>query len=314
MLFFGKKRRGPKQAREPKSLSPILHIVSSLREFKKSLVQKEIATLSELGMIGSTFEGILEEAGQFQEKLREFGDSFSNINEEAGRFVQVRDDISGTVDETRGEMEDLKSVSGRVQESFGEMEQTFEQLLESLNGIQQCMGKIVSIADQTNILAINASIEAARAGEAGKGFAVVATQVKGLADGIKVLANEVDSQVEGVETHATRLSESILSAQNTLNEGVEIVGHTDESFHKIMSAAEGAASVQEEIAGVIEDSRRELNVICQFFDRIRDRYQEVVKHIRNASSLGTTKSSMFEDVDNMLSQVAPIIEDFQKEP
>ena len=61
------------------------------------------------------------------------------------------------------------------------------------------MSKIVSIADQTNILSINASIEAARAGAEGKGFAVVASEVKKLATEIKDLAGEVDSGILDVE-------------------------------------------------------------------------------------------------------------------
>ena len=51
----------------------------------------------------------------------------------------------------------------------------------------------------------------------------------------------------------------------------------------------------------------------QFFDEIKVQYQEVVKHIRYASSLGTTKSAMFEDIDNMLSQIPPIIRDAEPE-
>ncbi len=67
--------------------------------------------------------------------------------------------------------------------------------------------------------------------------------------------------------------------------------------------------MQTEISGVIEDSRKELQEICQFFDEIKLQYQEVVKHIERASKLGTTKSAMFEDIDNMLSQIPPIIQD-----
>ena len=53
-----------------------------------------------------------------------------------------------------------------------------------------------------------------------------------------------------------------------------------------------------------------LQILCGFFDKIRGQYQEVVKHIDHASNLGTTKSAMFEDIDNMLSQIPPIIEDY----
>ena len=67
--------------------------------------------------------------------------------------------------------------------------------------------------------------------------------------------------------------------------------------------------VQDEISEVIESSQTELQVICQFFQRIKDLHQEVVKHIDNASRLGTTKSAMFEDMSNMLSQIRPLMEE-----
>ena len=57
-------------------------------------------------------------------------------------------------------MEELSQTSMHVQESYDEMKEIFTHLQNAIRGIQQCMGKIVSIADQTNILAINASIEA----------------------------------------------------------------------------------------------------------------------------------------------------------
>ena len=173
------------------------------------------------------------------------------------------------------------------------------------------MGKIVSIADQTNILAINASIEAARAGEAGKGFAVVATQVKQLAEEIKSLAAEVNSGVNDVEVRAGELNQSILTSQETLGQGVGIVSQTGESFQRITTAAEGAVSVQTEISGVILTSQQELQSIRQFFEGIMDKYQEVVKHIDRASRLGTTKSTMFEDMDNMISQLPPLVRDLE---
>ena len=311
MLFAGKPRQEPDRPQEEKSLYPVLHVAGSLKEYQKELVKKEVASLSELSLVGSTFSGVLKEADHFQEELQKLGESFSNIDAAAGQFVHVREEIGGTVSEAQGLMEELKSTSMKIQQSYDEMAGIFGNLESAIRGIQQCMGKIVSIADQTNILAINASVEAARAGAAGKGFAVVAAQVKELAKEIKQLAGEVDTGVCDVETRAGELSSSIQSSQQTLNQEIGIVGQTDESFRKIIATAEGSASVQTEISGVIQASQQELAVLCQFFDQIKDQYQEVVRHIDQASRLGTTKSAMFEDMDNMISQIPPFVKELE---
>ena len=70
--------------------------------------------------------------------------------------------------------------------------------------------------------------------------------------------------------------------------------------------------MQTAISDVIEGSKEELQTIYNFFDDIKLQYQEVVKHIQCASRLGTTKSAMFEDIDNMMAQIPPIIREVEE--
>lgn len=308
MLFRRKDESKRKLPRE-KNLYPILHVTNSLKDYQKELVKKEVDSLWELSMVGQSFDNVLAEAVIFQTKLEDFGDQFSSIGQVSDQITEVKSEISQSVLQAQTEVEALKGVSQQVEDSFGEMGSTFAGLQEDIGKIKQCMSKIVSIADQTNILAINASIEAARAGEQGKGFAVVATEVKKLADEIKGLIAEVDSNVKAVENGTDRLNGSIQASQNTLGRGVENVQKTSEMFGKIIQAAEGASAVQGEISKVVDSSQESLGSVRSFFDKIRDQYQEVVKHIERANVLGTTKSAMFEDVDNMLSQIPPIVKE-----
>ena len=311
-MLLKKKDRKSGQVSEQKSLYPVLYVADSLKTYQKELAKKEVSSLWELSQVGDAFSGVLQEGDQFQAKLQDLGMSFANINETAEQFGQVRGEIAQAVSEARGQMEELGHTSAQVQQSYETMAETFAQLETAIRGIQQSMSKIVDIAEQTNILAINASIEAARAGQEGRGFSVVAVQVKKLAEEIKELAGEVDSGVNDVEGRANDLSQSISASQQSLGQNVGIVRQTENSFERITAAAEGAVSVQDGISGVIGSAQMELQILCQFFDRIKDQYQEVVRHIDYASQLGTTKSAMFEDMDNMISQIPPLVGDIEK--
>lgn len=310
-MFLGKKSRKPDQVQEKKSLYPVLHMTDNLKEYQKELVKKEVASLWELNLIGDSFTGVLREGEMFQTKLQNLGESFSNINETAEQFGHVRGEIGQAVSEARGQMAALEQTSTQVQQSYNTMAEIFSYLEAAIRGIQQSMGKIVSIAEQTNLLAINASIEAARAGTEGKSFAVVAAQVKQLAEEIKSLAGEVDSGVNEVEGRANELSESISVSKQTLGQNAGILAQTEGSFEKITTAAEGAVTVQADISGVIQVSQQELQALRLFFEKINGQYQEVVKHIESASHLGTTKSAMFEDIDNMISQIPPLVSELE---
>ena len=276
MLFRKDQRQGAgKNANAPKDLYPILYVIDSLKQYHTDLVNKEVQSLRELSLIGSSFDHVLGEADHFQKKLEDMGQNFVSVQETSEQFVTVREEIAQSVSRAQDEVEILKNSSLEVETHFGEMGSTFEALQESVEQIKQRMSRIVSIADQTNILAINASIEAARAGEKGKGFAVVAVEVKKLADEIKDLASEVDSGLKDVANGTDKLSESIDTSRQALGQSLDKVQETYEMFDKITQAAEGATSVHSQISEVIGESRRAIDTLCGFFDKIKDGYQEV---------------------------------------
>lgn len=173
------------------------------------------------------------------------------------------------------------------------------------------MNQIISIANQTNMLALNASIEAARAGEQGKGFAVVAEEVKKLADEIKGLVSTVDISINDVEAGTEKLNTGIVASQEALQESLQNVDATYETFDRITDAAGGADAVQQQIAQAAEEAGKELSEVSKSFDQMESQYRNVLEHIEKAGDLGTTKSAMFESMDHMLSQIEPMIKEME---
>lgn len=299
-----------KSQREEKTLEPINYVVSSLQDYRNTLIQSEVDSLHELSMVRRSFNNVLQDSEELRGSLMDFEQTFSNINVVSGQFASVKDNIFESVNEVQGEVENLKSSSLQVANYFEEMQSTFDTFQLSLNEIRKCMVKIVSIADQTNILSLNASIEAARAGEQGKGFATVAGEIKSLSEEIKNLVAMVDTSVGDVEAGTDKLNNSIQTSHHALEDSLSKVDETYAMFDRITQAADGAKSVQTEISQVIDDSRSKLQTLSLFFDKMKKQYETVMQHINRVSNMGTTKSAMYEDIDNMMAQIPPIIDDY----
>ena len=309
-MLISKKRVRTRKNGEP-GLYPVVYVSKNLREYQKEMVSKEVESLNELRNIRLAFHKVLREDMKLKENLDTFHDVFASVGEISGQFAEVRDDITGTVGNVQQQVNQLKGSAEQVQECFEEIQNTFANFQEAIENIKKCMKQIITVADQTNILALNASIEAARAGEKGKGFAVVAGDVKRVANEIKDLAGVVEEGIGGVEHEAEKMSESITASNEAMAEGVDSVNTTYDMFDEIISAADGAETVQDKITATITESREKLNEVKQSFADTEAQYKKVMAHIEKARELGTMKGSMFEDVDNMLSQIAPIIEEYE---
>lgn len=307
MKFWKKNRQ------QTKSLAPVLHVIDSLQEYRNDLVQSEVASLHELSMVNKSFSNVLRDSDNLRGSLQDFEHTFSSISTVSGEFASVKNNIFQSVARAQGEVEELKNSSLLVESYFDEMQSTFEAFQLSLAEIKKCMSKIVAIADQTNILSLNASIEAARAGEQGKGFAVVADEVKSLSDEIKNLVDMVEVSIGDVEEGTDKLSESIHTSHQALGQSLSKVEVTYEMFDSITQAAEGAESVQKEISLVIDDSKNRLQSLSGFFEQLKKQYEKVMQHIGQVSKMGTTKSAMYEDIDNMMAQIPPVIKDYSAE-
>lgn len=201
----------------------------------------------------------------------------------------------------------MKSTIKTITDMRGEISNTAEVIrrLEADSGrIGKVLEVIRGIADQTNLLALNAAIEAARAGEAGRGFAVVADEVRTLAQRTAQSTAEIHQIIDTVQTGALNAVKAIESGQSRSEEGVQQVTEAGQMLDRITHAVEAIrdmnrqiATAAEEQTSVAEDISRNLTEITA----IATTNQENVVRTETASVNLRGLSSQLSDVTQRLS-------------
>lgn len=291
------------------SLAPVSYITKSLRENRKALIDHDISTHDQLEGIQNSFETILEQSDQIVE-------SMDTIKSKVNNIVEVSSQIEGSVNEVLDTTAQASDNVDSIQESSAEVIKDFEKVGEVLSNfqksfdeIQETMSGIIGIANQTNMLSLNASIEAARAGEHGLGFAVVATEVSDLASQIKKLVDAVNNNMSLLKSDAKALNESMATATKMLEKEQEQVAQTTVLFNNIKESVSGVIEVQKAIADCVEDCNVAADAIQADIISAKDSYVEVSGNVDQISTDISNRSQIYEEMANLLDQTDPIIDE-----
>jgi methyl-accepting chemotaxis protein len=196
-----------------------------------------------------------------------------NIEQVAGNAVEVdriaRDGRHQTDDGYRNLMRMLDEI-GVVRDSVEQIASTVAEFVRSTMEIHGMTGQVRDIAEQTNLLALNAAIEAARAGEAGRGFAVVADEVRKLAEKSAGSAHEIDRLTQAINAKSDSATEAIRRGQESLSASE---GFLQEVSARISNASASVAQTSEgvdRISAAMRSQADAIRDIRDFVTRIAD--------------------------------------------
>ncbi|PRS89855.1 methyl-accepting chemotaxis protein TlpC [Bacillus subtilis] len=218
-----------------------------------------------------------------------------------GQLAQSKADIG------QKEIANVQAQMDAIHQSIQKSGEIIHQLDGRSKQIEQILSVITQIADQTNLLALNAAIEAARAGEQGKGFAVVADEVRKLAEESQQSAGQISKLIIEIQKDMNRSARSVEHVKTEAAEGVTMIQRTRDAFKEIAAATgEISAEISDLSASVTNISASAHQINDSFAANTAD-IKESTKNTRQAAALTEEQFAAMEEItaaSETLSQLA----------
>ncbi|WP_419784923.1 methyl-accepting chemotaxis protein [Pseudodesulfovibrio sp.] len=255
-------------------------------------------------------EELVSAATQLREVVKQAREGAVFQTDRTGETATAMEEMNATVlevahhaqsaaedaDEARAKAEEGSRIVAGVVDSIREVEVradtlrgSMEDLDKRAGGIGKVLAVIEDIADQTNLLALNAAIEAARAGEAGRGFAVVADEVRKLAEKTMQATSEVHEAVTGIQEGARANVQATSHAVESVHRSTELAGESGEALHAIVTVAEATADRVRSIATAAEQQSAtsdeinratlDMNRLCGETSQLMNDASEAINHL-----------------------------------
>lgn len=243
-----------KNAQRVERLEEEQRIAEEMAEVEKQRTMDSLAKNFN-ARIGDIVTAIIESGQKMETTANSMREASENTSKASSVVADAAADADKNVQLVAAAAEELKASSAEISQQVSQTAErakgastqasTTSESVNELNGLADNVGEVVSaikdIAEQTNLLALNATIEAARAGEAGKGFAVVA-------DEVKKLANETAQKTELIDERVMKIQEAIRNSVTAVNEIIGEVKQIDEATSSVASAVEEQNAATGEIS------------------------------------------------------------------
>jgi len=242
-------------------------------------------------------EAVVADVSDLSATIEEVASTASDVDRRAERAAAEASAGHEAATETLAVLEDVQTTSEEAANEMGGLEDLLDHIATALAGIDD-------IAEQTNMLALNASIEAARAGDGGDGFAVVAEEIKSLAEQSQHQAEAIDDlltdvraatdrtveRLEATTDGVERSAESAAATRQALDEVTDAVDAASDGVATVSAATDDQAVTSERVADAVESVADGIEAIETDMERIRDAREE--------------QTPMLAEVDDALASVA----------
>ena len=229
-------------------------------------------------------------AAESAQRLSEAATAMNEMNATVQEVARNAGSASAASAETKQKAEAGSQVVERAVRSIGEVHQMslalkddMVQLNEHSQDITRIMGVISDIADQTNLLALNAAIEAARAGEAGRGFAVVADEVRKLAEKTMASTNDVGNAIKAIQESTAKSMTGVDNAVERIGEATELAGQSGAALEEIVATVEATADQVNAIATASEEQSAASEEINQSIVQVNDMSRQTAEAMGEAA-------------------------------
>ncbi len=245
-------------------------------------------------------------AEQLSSQVEEVNRGADEQRDRTASAATAIEEMNATVLEVARNAEEARIQAGETQEKANHGAQLVERVVEAMGDVNavslslsenikalgsqaeaigSVMGVISDIADQTNLLALNAAIEAARAGEAGRGFAVVADEVRKLAEKTMSATTEVGTSISGIQSSTAANIEQFDKAVKIITEATDLANTSGQALTEIHRLAEGNAELITGIATAAEEqsaTSEEIHMASEGVNRIADEISSGMHEASNA--------------------------------